>query len=381
MSGLSKKDGKSSQTFSISNTYIQNTPPTYQDFTGQQNYDEGDSTDGEIHWAATSIVDDDTGYIQSFNHDNEPGFGNEATANSSWPTHPVIPSYPLALCNNLTSPFNVGVTSTPILGAPTSTSIAEVDHCTHTLMRYHENTHIADLSLGGNETQSSPSYFSSGDIPASNHSEHVVPRDRVHCTWPDCTKTFGRLQELTRHHNSVHELTTSFWCPVSACNRSEGFPGRKPPFTRKDKLKSHMRIMHRLNLSRAMMAGVQAGLAAGGSGNADAEGSSCGSDFNTANGFYDVGAPPILDDHSLSNGLADFVDPIGGYEPLDFDGVSNAGWFNNVDSVSSFNEFPSPNQTDIPDFDSLTAADSISDEQNIPGEDILFSGNGCVDTL
>ncbi|EMD65214.1 hypothetical protein COCSADRAFT_26152 [Bipolaris sorokiniana ND90Pr] len=352
MTGLSENDGKPRQTFNISNTYPQTTPSTYQDFTGLQDYDEGYFIDSRPYPAATSIFGDDTGYFQSFSHDNEPKCGNEATANNFRPTQPAVPGFPLATSRDSISPFNVETTSTAVLCASTSTCIAEIDHCNH--------ARIIDSSFGGIETQSNPLRFSNQDVSTSTNAGQVVSRDRVHCTWPGCTKTFGRLQELVRHHNAVHELITPLWCPVPSCNRSSGFPRRKRPFSRKDKLDSHMKNIHHFTFGHSMMAGVQAGLDAAGSGDADAESGSGRSGFNTADGFYDVVAPSILDEHALSNGLAGFVDPIGGYEPLDLDSVNNAGWFNGIDGVSSFN--------------ALSAADGIFDEQNISGEDMLCSG-------
>ncbi|EMD87742.1 hypothetical protein COCC4DRAFT_142674 [Bipolaris maydis ATCC 48331] len=375
---LSENDGKSRQTSSILNTYLQTTQPTYQDCTGLQNYEEGHSIDSELYWAATSIAHDDTGYIQSFSHNNEPQCANEATANNPWLTQPVVSGFPLDDSHNSTSPFNVQTIPAAILGASTSSFIAGVDHCTYAHMCNYEDAHTVASSFGGNRTQSNPSHLLSRDTSASASRGHAVQRDRVHCTWPNCTKTFGRLQELVRHHNSIHKLRTPFWCPVPSCNRSSSFPRRKRPFSRKDKLDSHMRNMHHITFGDSMMAVVQAGLDARGGGNAGAESGSGRSGFNTANRLHGVGAPSILDDQTLSNGVADFVHPIAGHESLDPDSVSTADWFSGMDGVGGFNAFPSPDQMDAAGLDDLTAADGISDEQTISGEDMLSSGNRYV---
>lgn len=62
-------------------------------------------------------------------------------------------------------------------------------------------------------------------------------------------KTFTRESDLRRHRNTVHQPTKQFWCMVSGCTRSEGFPGEKRPFPRKDKLDSHVRNIHHAALS------------------------------------------------------------------------------------------------------------------------------------
>ena len=67
--------------------------------------------------------------------------------------------------------------------------------------------------------------------------------------WPGCGKTFTRESDMRRHRNAVHQPTKRFWCMISGCNRSEGFPDKKRPFPRKDKLDSHMRNIHYAALS------------------------------------------------------------------------------------------------------------------------------------
>jgi len=39
-------------------------------------------------------------------------------------------------------------------------------------------------------------------------------------------------------------VTEQFWCPIPDCNRSESYGGQKRPFSRKDKLNSHVRNIH-----------------------------------------------------------------------------------------------------------------------------------------
>lgn len=57
-------------------------------------------------------------------------------------------------------------------------------------------------------------------------------------------RTFARQAELQRHHTTLHAANKpNFWCQVPFCRRSMDAGGR--PFHRKDKLKSHVRSMHR----------------------------------------------------------------------------------------------------------------------------------------
>ncbi|EUC46282.1 hypothetical protein COCMIDRAFT_36114 [Bipolaris oryzae ATCC 44560] len=326
MTGLSGANGKSRQMFNISKTYPQTTPPNYQEFSELQNYDEGQSIDSGLYQAATSIVGGDARYIRSF-----------TTTKNFWPNQPAISGFPLVASGHSASPSKVGAILTSDPGASTFTSIANVDHGTHARIK--------------------PSHLLSGDDSAPANPGRVVPRDR----------TFGRPQDLVRHRNSVHELTKPLWCSIPNCNRSESFPRPKRPFSRKDKLTSHVRNMHYAAFDYSIMSVVQAGMGVGDSGNVGTEWVSGGSGVKTTNRSYGVGASSDLDDYTQSNDLADYVDPIGDCEPLDLPSVSTTGWFNDIDGVKG--------------FDALTAADGIPEEQGISGEDMLFSSNVYVDTL
>ncbi|MCJ1356884.1 MAG: hypothetical protein MMC33_006880 [Icmadophila ericetorum] len=58
------------------------------------------------------------------------------------------------------------------------------------------------------------------------------------CTKPGCTATFKRKNDFQRHLHPGH-----FNCPESGCDRNGG-----RPFTRKDKLRDHLRQKHNLDV-------------------------------------------------------------------------------------------------------------------------------------
>lgn len=65
------------------------------------------------------------------------------------------------------------------------------------------------------------------------------------CCNPTCGGiTFGRWPDFTRHYNGIHATSPKvYWCAVEGCPRSEIVGD--DPFTRKDKLKDHVKSMHR----------------------------------------------------------------------------------------------------------------------------------------
>ncbi|OAL54048.1 hypothetical protein IQ07DRAFT_641055 [Pyrenochaeta sp. DS3sAY3a] len=75
-----------------------------------------------------------------------------------------------------------------------------------------------------------------------------IRTDRYKCHELDCAaSSFGRLADLKRHNASKHHRNSanrqSFWCPVEGCKRSRNGGGE--PFPRKDKMKDHLRCVHR----------------------------------------------------------------------------------------------------------------------------------------
>ncbi|KAF2875455.1 hypothetical protein BDV95DRAFT_274003 [Massariosphaeria phaeospora] len=72
-----------------------------------------------------------------------------------------------------------------------------------------------------------------------------TPRTDIYrCNDADCSgATFGRLQDLKRHHRHYHQTPRpEYWCPVYGCSRS--VVGRQGAFVRKDKLADHVYNMH-----------------------------------------------------------------------------------------------------------------------------------------
>ncbi|KAH8728449.1 hypothetical protein GQ44DRAFT_47519 [Phaeosphaeriaceae sp. PMI808] len=71
-------------------------------------------------------------------------------------------------------------------------------------------------------------------------------QDRYKCNAPTCcTKTFGRIAELKRHHACTHGMAgkkPQFWCPIADCERSRGGAGEA--FPRKDKMVDHLSRVH-----------------------------------------------------------------------------------------------------------------------------------------
>jgi hypothetical protein len=82
--------------------------------------------------------------------------------------------------------------------------------------------------------------------------EQLLPCDLAHiylpaakftCVFPECTDvTFGRLQDLKRHHRAFHQNTV-LWCPAFDCPRNEEYGDN--PYARRDKLMEHIRRMHK----------------------------------------------------------------------------------------------------------------------------------------
>lgn len=65
--------------------------------------------------------------------------------------------------------------------------------------------------------------------------------ERLNCTQPDCTATFGRGVEFRRHMRTVHQEQGSYRCLVESCNYQ---------YARADKVRSHMEKVHGLRLER-----------------------------------------------------------------------------------------------------------------------------------
>lgn len=87
--------------------------------------------------------------------------------------------------------------------------------------------------------------FKTGISPARKNSPEIIgsllSNGRFKCTEGACArKTFGRVTELRRHITTTHAADKpQFWCHVPSCARSS-----KKPFSREDKLASHIRSMH-----------------------------------------------------------------------------------------------------------------------------------------
>jgi hypothetical protein len=73
----------------------------------------------------------------------------------------------------------------------------------------------------------------------------ILSNGKFKCRETRCRRrSYGRVAELRRHYDVAHAPTKpAFWCPVTACERSRGIGGRC--FPRKDKLRSHLRNVHR----------------------------------------------------------------------------------------------------------------------------------------
>ncbi|EON62017.1 hypothetical protein W97_01236 [Coniosporium apollinis CBS 100218] len=66
------------------------------------------------------------------------------------------------------------------------------------------------------------------------------------CFVPGCKKNqFTREADLQRHIKTVHVRDEAFYCEVEGCPRHEHAPGGQRSFPRKDKMKEHMRTVHR----------------------------------------------------------------------------------------------------------------------------------------
>jgi hypothetical protein len=72
----------------------------------------------------------------------------------------------------------------------------------------------------------------------------ILSNGKFKCRESRChRRSYGRVAELRRHYDVAHAPTKpAFWCPVTACERSQGIGGRC--FPRKDKLRSHLRSVH-----------------------------------------------------------------------------------------------------------------------------------------
>ncbi|KAI5455774.1 hypothetical protein BGZ63DRAFT_137531 [Mariannaea sp. PMI_226] len=60
------------------------------------------------------------------------------------------------------------------------------------------------------------------------------------CDRPNCTRTFSRASDLTRHRKTIH-ARQPYWCSVHSCRRRENYSNRKRPFWRKDNLNEHIK--------------------------------------------------------------------------------------------------------------------------------------------
>jgi hypothetical protein len=72
----------------------------------------------------------------------------------------------------------------------------------------------------------------------------VLMNGKFKCDHAQCVyKMFSRPAELKRHHATTHaSQRPQHWCPVSGCER--GMATGTKAFSRKDKLKDHLRQMH-----------------------------------------------------------------------------------------------------------------------------------------
>lgn len=98
------------------------------------------------------------------------------------------------------------------------------------------------------------------DVSCSR-SEQGVQLERISCDWPKCGKTFTRESDLNRHRNTIHQPKQNFWCLKPDCKRSEGFSGKKSPFSRKDKLDSHVKNIHHVPASSSISSAALAATA------------------------------------------------------------------------------------------------------------------------
>jgi hypothetical protein len=362
---MSKNDNELHRISETGQAYHQFTPATYQDSAGLLDHEQRHFEVGMSRWTIGGYFNDNE-YIMNPSHDCELGNESDNIVISPWSTQPVIPHFSLTSPSGMMSLFDAGTTYAPTFGALTPSLITEADYSTHAHIHSHEDAHIVDPPFGE-------------DVSVSAKFKHIVHRDRVHCAWTGCEKTFGRLQDLVRHHNSVHELTTPFWCPVSSCSRSESFPHHRRPFPRKDKLDSHLKKVHRFDFSHSEMSVVQADQAVGGNESADAEWATDSSGVNPFIQPYSVGALPNLHDYASIDSFDNFLVPAAGHEVPNLGSVSTANWFDGINSVSSFDMFSNSDQTSVADVCTSTGRpDVMCDPQNIFGEDMLFAGNGYV---
>ena len=88
-------------------------------------------------------------------------------------------------------------------------------------------------------------YVSSQGLASPFQHQPDVPNnsgpDRFVCLMPGCPVTCSRVGDLDRHYMARHQspgLKPEFKCHVEGCNRKEN------PFTRKDKLREHLRNIH-----------------------------------------------------------------------------------------------------------------------------------------
>lgn len=73
----------------------------------------------------------------------------------------------------------------------------------------------------------------------------VMYNGRFKCNMPArrCSRaTFGRMNELRRHYDTVHVVANPVWCVEPLCVRTLAAGGK--PFPRLDKLRDHERKVH-----------------------------------------------------------------------------------------------------------------------------------------
>ena len=85
--------------------------------------------------------------------------------------------------------------------------------------------------------QASALSFQDQPIVPTNPGPHQRPR--FFCFIRGCDTTCNRLGDLRRHYEAQHQ-SPKFKCPVGGCYRMEN------PFTRKDKLREHLRNIHNI---------------------------------------------------------------------------------------------------------------------------------------
>lgn len=72
-----------------------------------------------------------------------------------------------------------------------------------------------------------------------------MPKTQPQCPFADCNgATFGRQVDLRRHFNTVHTMT-ALWCPAHGCARNLDHGNDPFPNARKDKLRDHIRSVHK----------------------------------------------------------------------------------------------------------------------------------------